>query len=245
LGINNEAIKMYSTFKLVSIFIFLLFTTNLGAQVSHDFGVSFSGQRIWEIDADDYINQDHDFSISPSLVYQLNLSDRRLLLRAELSWIRRFSDSENLEEETGFIVYRNDINHLAALNLNFGVALYKNRNSSLQLLGGAMITRDYFSSTFFRVERPGDGESRISGVGLLPRPLKVDFTGSISYQFDLLKGSKYSAGSELDLIIAWDFVYITSRRSLKLYIDNDFPSFSTGPKLGIQYSLASTRRERF
>jgi hypothetical protein len=245
LGINNEAIKMYSTFKLVSIFIFLLFTTNLGAQVSHDFGVSFSGQRIWEIDADDYINQDHDFSISPSLVYQLNLSDRRLLLRAELSWFRRFSDSENLEEETGFIVYRNDINHLAALNLNFGVALYKNRNSSLQLLGGAMITRDYFSSTFFRVERPGDGESRISGVGLLPRPLKVDFTGSISYQFDLLKGSKYSAGSELDLIIAWDFVYITSRRSLKLYIDNDFPSFSTGPKLGIQYSLASTRRERF
>jgi hypothetical protein len=236
---------MYSTFKLVSIFIFLLFTTNLGAQVSHDFGVSFSGQRIWEIDADDYINQDHDFSISPSLVYQLNLSDRRLLLRAELSWFRRFSDSENLEEETGFIVYRNDINHLAALNLNFGVALYKNRNSSLQLLGGAMITRDYFSSTFFRVERPGDGESRISGVGLLPRPLKVDFTGSISYQFDLLKGSKYSAGSELDLIIAWDFVYITSRRSLKLYIDNDFPSFSTGPKLGIQYSLASTRRERF
>jgi hypothetical protein len=171
LGINNEAIKMYSTFKLVSIFIFLLFTTNLGAQVSHDFGVSFSGQRIWEIDADDYINQDHDFSISPSLVYQLNLSDRRLLLRAELSWFRRFSDSENLEEETGFIVYRNDINHLAALNLNFGVALYKNRNSSLQLLGGAMITRDYFSSTFFRVERPGDGESRISGVGLLPRPL--------------------------------------------------------------------------
>ncbi|MFT4805449.1 MAG: hypothetical protein ACI9YE_002665 [Psychroserpens sp.] len=245
MGINNEAIKMYSTFKLVSIFIFLLFTTNLGAQVSHDFGVSFSGQRIWEIDADDYINQDHDFSISPSLVYQLNLSDRRLLLRAELSWFSRFSDSENREEETGFIVYRNDINHLAALNLNFGVALYKNRNSSLQLLGGAMITRDYFSSTFFRVERPGDGESRISGVGLLPRPLKVDFTGSISYQFDLLKGSKYSAGSELDLIIAWDFVYITSRRSLKLYIDNDFPSFSTGPKLGIQYSLASTRRERF
>jgi hypothetical protein len=237
--------RIDSAFKLGSVFMFLLFTANLSAQVSHEFGVSFNGQRIWEIDADDYINEDHDFSISPSLVYQLNLSDRRLLLRAELSWFRRFSDSENLEQETGFIVHRNDINHLAALNLNFGVALYKNRNSSLQLLGGAMITRDYYSSTLYRVERPGDGESRISGVGLLPRPLKVDFTGSISYQFDLLKGSKYSAGSELDLIIAWDFVYITRRRSSKLYIDNDFPSFSTGPKLGIQYNMGSSSRERF
>jgi hypothetical protein len=237
--------RIDSAFKLGSVFMFLLFTANLSAQVSHEFGVSFNGQRIWEIDADDYINQDHDFSISPSLVYQLNLSDRRLLLRAELSWIRRFSDSENLEEETGFIVYRNDINHLAALNLNFGVALYKNRNSSLQLLGGAMITRDYFSSTRVRVVRPGDGESRFSRGDVGPRALKVDFTGSISYQFDLLKGSKYSAGSELDLIIAWDFVYITRRRSSKLYIDNDFPSFSTGPKLGIQYNMGSSSRERF
>jgi hypothetical protein len=237
--------RIDSAFKLISIFIFLLFTTNLGAQVSHEFGVSFSGQRIWEIDADDYINQDHDFSISPSLVYQLNLSDRRLLLRAELSWIRRFSDSENLEEETGFIVHRNDINHLAALNLNFGVALYKNRNSSLQLLGGAMITRDYFSSTFFRFVEPDESEGTYTAGDFGARPLKVDFTGSISYQFDLLKGSKYSSGSELDLIIAWDFVYITRRRSSKLYIDNDFPSFSTGPKLGIQYNMGSSSRERF
>jgi hypothetical protein len=234
-----------SAFRLELIFVFLLFTTMLRGQVSHEFGLSFSGQRIWEIDPDDYINKDYDFGISPSIVYQLNLNDRRLLLRTELSWIRRFSDSKNLVEESGFIEYRNDVNHLAALNLNFGLALYKNRTSSLQLLGGAMITRDYYSSTLFRVERPGDGESRISGVGLLPRPLKVDFTGSISYQFDLLKGSKYSSGSELDLIIAWDFVYITRRRSSKLFIDNDFPSFSTGPKLGIQWQIASSRVYRF
>lgn len=226
-------------------FILIIFTFHFAkGQFSHELGVSFSGQRIWEIDADDYINQDHDFSISPSLVYQLNLSDRRLLIRTELSWIRRFSDSETLVEETGFTVYRNDINYLTALNLNFGVALYKNRNSSLQLLGGAMITRDYYSSTLYRVERPGE-ESRISGEGLRSRPFKVDFTGSISYQFDLLKGSKYSTGSELDLIIAWDFVYITRRKSLELFIDNDFPSFSTGPKLGIQYNMGSSSRERF
>jgi hypothetical protein len=237
--------RIDSAFKLGSVFMFLLFTANLSAQVSHEFGVSFNGQRIWEIDADDYINEDHDFSISPSLVYQLNLSDRRLLLRAELSWIRRFSDSENLEQETGFIVHRNDINHLAALNLNFGVALYKNRTSSLQLLGGAMITRDYFSSTFFRFVEPDESEGTYTAGDFGARPLKVDFTGSISYQFDLLKGSKYSSGSELDLIIAWDFVYITRRRSSKLYIDNDFPSFSTGPKLGIQYNMGSSSRERF
>jgi hypothetical protein len=237
--------RIDSAFKLGSVFMFLLFTANLSAQVSHEFGVSFNGQRIWEIDADDFINEDHDFSISPSLVYQLNLSDRRLLLRAELSWIRRFSDSENLEEETGFIVYRNDINHLAALNLNFGVALYKNSNSALQILGGAMITRDYYSSTFFRVERPGDGENRFSRGDVGLRPFKVDLSGSISYQFDLLKGSKYSAGSELDLVIAWDFIYITKRSSLRSRIDNDFPSFSTGPKLGIQYNMGSSSRERF
>jgi hypothetical protein len=90
----------------------------LRGQVRHEFGVSFSGQRIWEIDPDDYINQDHDFGISPSFVYQLNLNDRRLLLRTELSWTKRFSDSESLVEESGFIEYRNDINHLAALSLN-------------------------------------------------------------------------------------------------------------------------------
>tara|TARA_R110002050_G_scaffold6740_1_gene27190 strand:- start:642 stop:1292 length:651 start_codon:yes stop_codon:yes gene_type:complete len=214
-------------------------------QYSHELGVSFSGQRIWEIDADDYINQDHDFSISPSLVYQLNLSDRRFLLRTELSWIRRFSDSETLVEETGFTVYRNDINHLAALNLYFGVALFKNRKSSLQLLGGTMITGDYYSSTLYRVERPGDGESKFSRADVGSRPFKVDFTGSISYQFDLLKGSKYLSGSELELIIAWDFIYITKRSSLRSRIDNDFPSFSTGPKLGIQYNMGSSSRERF
>ena len=227
-----------------SILIILTFNVAKG-QFSHEFGVSFNGQRIWEIDADDYINQDHDFSISPSLVYQLNLSDRRLLLRAELSWIRRFSDSETLVEETGFTEYRNDINHLAALNLNFGVALYKNRTSSLQLLGGAMITRDYYSSTLYRIERPGDGENTFSRGDVGSRPFKVDFTGSISYQFELLKSSRYSSGSELDLVIAWDFIYITKRSSLRSRIDNDFPSFSTGPKLGIQYNMGSSSRERF
>ena len=108
-----------------------------------------------------------------------------------------------------------------------------------------MITRDYYSSTLYRIERPGDGESRISGEGLRSRPLKVDFTGSLSYQIDLLSGSKYSSGSELDLIIAWDFVYITRRSSLELFIDNDFPSFSTGPKLGFQYNIGSSSIKRF
>ena len=121
-----------SAFRLELIFAFLLFTTMLRGQVSHEFGLSFSGQRIWEIDPDDYINQDHDFGISPSIVYQLNLNDRRLLLRTELSWIRRFSDNETLVKETGFNEYRNDINHLSVSNINFGLSLYKNRYSMVK-----------------------------------------------------------------------------------------------------------------
>lgn len=216
----------------------------LKAQVSHSIGLGFSGLRIWELNPSQLIIQDHDYSVSPGLIYQLEIDDRSWLLRAEIGWIRRFSDSEVLNESTGRTEFRNDISHLIGLNLGFGGSLYKSRFSSLQLFGGLMVSQDYYSTRDFRSVR---GSSVISAqrgdAGL--RPLKVDLIGSLSYQHQLTNILKSSAGRNLCLIVALDFIYITERQKIEEGIDNTHPSLSSGIKVGVLYKLSSSKRGLF
>ncbi len=216
-------------------------TFSLQAQVSQQLGLSFSGQRIWEIKPSDLIVQDHDFSISPNLLYQLGLNDERLLLRAEFGWIRRFSDSEKYIESTGYTEYRNDVNHLIAMNLAFGVSLYKTRSSAVQVLGGMLISQDYYSKRYYKSLKE-NASATIDREVYESRPLKADLCLSLSYQSDLSQLIQSAIGSRLSLLLAMDLLMITERKMIVERFDNPHPSFAAGFKVGLLYKFTSSKR---
>lgn len=231
----------------IKLFLSLFFTITSGVlygQASHELGVTFRGHRIWEIDATDFLIQDLDYSISPNLVYQLNLKDESFLLRAELGWIRRFSDSEIEIESTGATEFRNDISHLVGLNLGFGGSIFKSRVAKLQVLGGILVSQDYYSNLYFRSLR-GTGGVIIEREESITRPLKLDFAGSISYQHQLAMSGSSISTANLSLIAAIDFIYLTERREIKEGYDNTHPSISSGFKIGLLYKVGSSRRGLF
>ena len=218
-----------------------MLTRFLQAQVSHQLGLSFSGQRIWEIRPSDLIVQDHDFSISPNLLYQLGLNDERLLLRAEFGWIRRFSDSEKYIESTGYTEFGNDVSHLIAMNFAFGGALYKTRSSALQLLGGGIISKDYYSTLYFKSVKESSAVI-IDRANVGNRPLKVDLVASLSYTSQIFKSSSLASMSRLSLLLGLDLIYITERTRVEVGLDNPHPSFAAGFKLGLLYKFTSSKR---
>ncbi|MCR9153175.1 MAG: hypothetical protein NXI09_03640 [Bacteroidetes bacterium] len=216
-------------------------TFSLQAQVSQQLGLSFSGQRIWEIRPSDLIVQDHDFSISPNLLYQLGLNDERLLLRAEFGWIRRFSDSEKYIESTGYTEFRNDVSHLIAMNLAFGGSLFKTRSSALQLLGGVIISKDYYSTLYFKsVKESSAVIIDRANVGI--RPLKVDLVASLSYTSQIFRSGNLASKSRLSLLLGLDLIYITERSKVEVGLDNPHPSFAAGFKVGLLYKFNTSKR---
>jgi len=216
-------------------------TSFLQAQMSQQLGLSFGGQRIWEIRPSDLIVQDHDFSISPNLLYQLGLNDERLLLRAEFGWIRRFSDSENYIESTGYTEFRNDVSHLIAMNFAFGGALYKTRSSALQLLGGMLVSKDYYSTLYFKSVKESSSIT-IDRDDVGKRPLKIDFVASLNYTSQIFGPRNLAAKSRLSLLLGMDLIYITERSVVEVGLDNPHPSFAAGFKVGLLYKFTSSRR---
>jgi hypothetical protein len=208
--------------KILATILTVTFVTALKGQVIHEFGIGFSGLRIWEPSPPGLFTQDLDFYWNPQLGYQLHFLNERLVAGLQLGWVY----ARGLKDEANY--FRDDSQKSLNLDFEAGVNLIQFDNSFLQWTAGARISRSYFYS--IEIVDGRDNRTSFSIADDKWQDVSLDLTSAIAYQINLSKKSYRPAN--LALRFSLEMIYFFPEDNELEFLDEDY-RFAMGPSVSL------------